>query len=907
MAPPTLLPRTPLRNASSAVAVSALALSLTAAGAIPFTAAHAGDNDHLTVATESHVDSPKVFWDSQKGTFTLNSEFRGKDLPIESTVNWVGKGYSSGSSRSQQYVFRVGDDPRLSFLGTKGDALYMAPAVPQGPKPIWAGFGADSSIPVDKFRDKSFSLDIIDFNGPGRMEMFQWGEDVPPTRLLSSHDKGLRSAWIEPGNHTHNYTTFTKPGTYTVTYRATARGTDGSLIASKPQTFTWQVGGTKPSSDGLGTIKKAWDAASSTSDNKDGVGTLTVRPSASRNEHEPLSTLNLTLGDRSRKGHVAFYVDGYYLAEVPVKDGVATWDELLGPKPSNVQAVFIPSDGGDRWASAPVSSSNMETRTQTTTKPSAFPVEKPTEPTTKSSLKEIDATSLDYTASVSDVDAEDDSVDVTVTPADDRLVLSVTGGFYESKDATAPSCVVTMTSRPGSRVGEQDGWGCDEKQGEWRLRIVPHALANVGASDVAVKPGSKATGALAQGTELPGKPNPTPSDPPTDPEDEHVHISQGHVDLGPVAQGDGLDVVVGDDSRQHAQTRVERPTDTVVLDVPSHAHATRGGRVFGDERYNFLGKEGTDLWVLPQDQQQGKVWPGFSTEHVNADEYPKGIDLEVAPVSAPQGGAWWAFSSTLTGVQKFASSEGPATINNDGPAHLHPAWVFNTPGTYKISVKAVGVNASGKKVESPARVVTFEVAAANNAPAPKEPTGQPSAPKPAETQASDTQPSDPHASTAQPADPRPSAQRKSEASPSVTQASDARQSVTRLDTSAAISAPGSPVDRAMPTAAPRPDDSDKQAPEKRSHQCEAAALNEAPSLSEATALNIAQPEAQGPSSIGRGPAVSAAHDPDAKAPAPAGSHLPRTGTDVIILGGIALAIVAAGATALAVGRRRSKR
>ena len=404
---------------------------------------------------------------------------------------------------------------------------------------------------------------------------------------------------------------------------------------------------------------------------------------------------------------------------------------------------------------------------------------------------------------------------------------------------------------------------------------MPHALANVGASDVVVKPGSTATGALAQGSESPGKPGPTPSDPPTDPEDEHVHISQGHVDLGPVAQGDGLDVVVGDDSRQHAQTRVERPTDTVVLDVPSHAHATRGGRVFGDERYNFLGKEGTDLWVLPQDQQQGKVWPGFSTEHVNADEFPKGIDLEVAPVSAPQGGAWWAFSSTLTGVQKFASSEGPATINNDGPAHLHPAWVFNSPGTYKISVKAVGVNASGKKVESPARVVTFEVAAAKNPPTPKEPTVQPSAPKPTEAQPSDTQPSDPHASTAQPADPRPSAQKQS--------------------------------DPAMPTVAPRPDGSDKQAQEQGSHQGEVAVLNEAPSLSEAAALNTAQPEAQGPSSIGRGTAVSTAHDPDAQASAPARSHLPRTGTDVIILGGIALAIVAAGATAVAVGRRRSKR
>lgn len=199
---------------------------------VPAAQAHP-DGDKL-VATQAHVDSPHTMWDSTKQNFYLISKF-GDGRRIENTVNWVGKGYtSSWLGFGSNYTYRVTDKPGYSFLGKPGQALYRAPANPGSPyEPIWIGMGANSDIPVEEFRDQSVVLDLLDFKGPGRMEMWTSGYHGP-NRMLSSHDTALRSYWMEAGTHTHNETTFTKPGRYEFTYRAIARHKDGHIIKSAP-------------------------------------------------------------------------------------------------------------------------------------------------------------------------------------------------------------------------------------------------------------------------------------------------------------------------------------------------------------------------------------------------------------------------------------------------------------------------------------------------------------------------------------------------------------------------------------------------------------------------------------------------------------------------------------------------
>ena len=183
-----------------AVATIAGIVALGAAVAPP---AFAGPDDAKTVLTEGHVDAPKAFWEGNN--FVLKGE-QGGNLPkIDDAVIWMGK----GTGTKEQYIYEVGEGQNDSILGDKGALLYHGQAAKERGFPIWAGFGADIGIPTDKLRDGTFSMDIVGFDGPGRMDIWRQPFDgTGPNIMWSSHRPGLRSAWVAAGSHTHNETTF---------------------------------------------------------------------------------------------------------------------------------------------------------------------------------------------------------------------------------------------------------------------------------------------------------------------------------------------------------------------------------------------------------------------------------------------------------------------------------------------------------------------------------------------------------------------------------------------------------------------------------------------------------------------------------------------------------------------------
>lgn len=236
---------------ASLARISAVAL-LALAGASPMLPAHAGPDDGRIITTQGHVDAPKTYWEN--GGFALKNEANpyktGADLyDLDKTVNWVGKGWD-GRNGASQYTLTLTDSPNLRFLGEPGQTLYMAPTLTWGNHdPIWAGLGSSVKIPTENFRDGIYATDILSVEGPGRMELFRYNPDEGPAdvnRILSSTSTGWHSWLLSKGSHTHNTTTFTRPGRYVVTYRTVARGTDGSIIQSPPQKLVWQVGGRKP-------------------------------------------------------------------------------------------------------------------------------------------------------------------------------------------------------------------------------------------------------------------------------------------------------------------------------------------------------------------------------------------------------------------------------------------------------------------------------------------------------------------------------------------------------------------------------------------------------------------------------------------------------------------------------------
>ncbi|OFT41262.1 hypothetical protein HMPREF3160_08015 [Arthrobacter sp. HMSC06H05] len=700
-------------------------------GAAP---AYAGPDDDRSVETKAHIDAPKVFWNKQAGTFAINSQANGKTVPLETTANWVGRGYNDDGS--QNYTFPVTSDPRLDFLGKDGQLLYMAPQVPgPGNSPIWSGFGADTAVPIEQFQDGNFALEMVGFNGPGRMEMFNYSTfgSLPVTRLFSSHDKVSRTVWLDPGTHTHNITTFTKPGRYEVTFDATARTTDGNFITSKPTTFVWRVGGTNPADEKLGDVRAAYNKAADAVEGAAAEGAAASRPTftiaphtgSERDGDKNLTDLTFNAGNSAAEGTVVFYIDGYHLAEVPVKNGTATWSEMIGSQPSNFQAVFVPTKGAARWISAPLSAATGQ-KAVSTHDAGEFPEETPDAPAGEFSKGEVTVGSRDVSVTARLQD-KSDLINIDTKPADDSLIYNVTGGFFE-EGYDEPTCPVEGVSGPGRRTIVADSEYCKGDDYSLRLTLEPQPRAAIGNTDVidlgqvsgkgktvetrfagiggsdAPQPDQPEPSAPA-----PGKPAPEPSTPAPGDSDETpapggddgsegsdgalldtpVTISNGHVDLRAMEVGGKFSVALGDDSRQHAKESVLRTINSTTLEVTKLAKVKREGNVLADESYDVLGPKGSELYVLPQGQQPGRVWPGFSSEALDRVKYPEGATMTLTPVSAPEGGKWFAYTENLGAINRmYASSEKASDVPLPPGAHMHTAWAFTKPGTYTIDVTA---------------------------------------------------------------------------------------------------------------------------------------------------------------------------------------------------------------------------
>lgn len=699
--------RASIAAAAIAATTFATASSITATLTLGAAPAYAGPDDNRSVETKAHIDAPKVFWNKQAGTFVINSQANGKTVPLETTANWVGRGYNDDGS--QNYTFPITSDPRLDFLGKDGQLLYMAPQVPgPGNSPIWSGFGADTAVPIEQFQDGNFALEMVGFNGPGQMNMFNYSTygSLPVTRLFSSHDKVSRTVWLDPGTHTHNITTFTKPGRYEVTFDATARTTDGNFITSKPTTLVWRVGGTNPADEKLGDVRAAYNKAAAAVEGAEASKpTFTIAPHAGseRDGDKNLTDLTFNAGSKDAEGTVVFYIDGYHLAEVPVKNGTATWSEMIGSQTSNFQAVFVPTKGAARWISAPLSAATGQ-KAVSTQDEGEFPEETPDAPAGEFSKGEVTVGSRDVSVTVQPQD-KSDLINIDTKPADDSLIYNVAGGFYE-EGYDEPTCPVEGVSGPGRRTIVADSEYCKGDGYSLRLTLEPQPRAAIGNTDVIdlgqVSGKGKTvetqfSGVGENNEPEPGDPEPNPGDGGDDGNegsdgailDTPVTINNRHVDLRTMEVDGKFSVALGDDSRQHAKESVLRTINSTTLEVTKLAKVKREGNVLADESYDVLGPKGSELYVLPQGQQPGRVWPGFSSEALDRVKYPEGATMTLTPVSAPEGGKWFAYTENLGAINRmYASSEKASDVPLPPGTHMHTAWAFTKPGTYTIDVTA---------------------------------------------------------------------------------------------------------------------------------------------------------------------------------------------------------------------------
>ena len=432
----------------------------------------------------------------------------------------------------------LGDSPSLAFLGEPGQTLYMAPHLTYGNQdPIWAGLGASTKVPTERFRDGVFATDILSVEGPGRMELFRYNPDDAPAdvyRMLSSSSTGWHSWLLDKGSHTHNTTTFTRPGRYVVTYRTVARSTDGRIISSKPSKLVWQVGGMQPVlGDGTPTAVPTVDRynAAPVGDLDTAKYALSVAPhrldadpAKNKDADDKLSDITFTAANKNLKGTLTLYNNGYFLTDLPVVNGTATWSEALRSEGPHLHAVFTPptpdenSAEASRWISHKLTYEPGKAESVYSDDGNgSWPEEIPDAANTVLSTEQYTPTSMDY--------------DVTVTPngngfstvevrfKDPKVRGFLRGGFYAQDDPVYPYLDLEGSIEDGvARFTFRDE--SFYKGTALRVKMLTHPDMNASASttEVAAKyePGTKYTahGALAPDSAPIGDaPKPAPVDP----------------------------------------------------------------------------------------------------------------------------------------------------------------------------------------------------------------------------------------------------------------------------------------------------------------------------------------------------------------------------------------------------------
>jgi surface-anchored protein len=175
-------------------------------------------------------------------------------------------------------------------------------------------------------------------------------------------------------------------------------------------------------------------------------------------------------------------------------------------------------------------------------------------------------------------------------------------------------------------------------------------------------------------------------------------VADGHVDIGPRFVDGEWTVQLRDDRqsesvwRDLADTVIHIP-DTAIFPIPE-----------GD--FGFLGEPGQEIYMLPQVQASGIVWPGWNTQDPSVIEgVPGAVDWNLAEVEGP--GAFTLFlTGTFGGADVlFNSAEAlPQTVSVPRNTHAHGNWTFSEPGVYRLTIEFTATTTEGETVTDSAEV-----------------------------------------------------------------------------------------------------------------------------------------------------------------------------------------------------------
>ncbi|PRX97952.1 choice-of-anchor M domain-containing protein [Allonocardiopsis opalescens] len=183
-----------------------------------------------------------------------------------------------------------------------------------------------------------------------------------------------------------------------------------------------------------------------------------------------------------------------------------------------------------------------------------------------------------------------------------------------------------------------------------------------------------------------------------------VVLSEGHVDVVEVEfHVDHFHVHVHDDASGELD-----PSEVLLHVVPAAETA-----VPADPAYAFLGEPGDPVWILPQSQQPGVLFAGWSTEPVEPGVFQdEELRFELLDVSGP--GDFSVFDTTAAGTPdiRFDSGDGTGDVTTvPVGTHEHTNWAFEAEGDYTVTLEVSGVLLDGTEVSTGPIDYSFTVGA----------------------------------------------------------------------------------------------------------------------------------------------------------------------------------------------------
>ncbi|MDO8213119.1 choice-of-anchor M domain-containing protein [Conexibacter sp. CPCC 206217] len=160
-----------------------------------------------------------------------------------------------------------------------------------------------------------------------------------------------------------------------------------------------------------------------------------------------------------------------------------------------------------------------------------------------------------------------------------------------------------------------------------------------------------------------------------------VVLQDGHVDYGARLLDGRLRAQVKDGTAGASAVVWREPADVVF-------HVRRAAATVVPSRagFAFLGAPGAPLWLLPQVQQQGLLWPGWNTEEIGAEHVSGTLGWSLDAVDGPGRFALFTAGSFGEVTKLFDSGDGlPDTAQIPVGTHAHGNWAFSAEGRYRLT------------------------------------------------------------------------------------------------------------------------------------------------------------------------------------------------------------------------------